>query len=262
MGVIAVETQAVDNGGAVAILRLNVPDRRNTIGLDTVSAIIEAFAEFESETSNVGAVVITGTGRAFCAGADLSQLSAHGEADAADREAGLRQIYEGFLRIARSSLPTVAAVNGPAVGAGLNLALCCDVRIAGRSARFDPRFMQLGLHPGGGHMWMLQRTVGPQVAAAMVLFSEALNAEEALRHGLVLDVVEDEALAAQAVEFAARAASAPRALIQRAKRELMMPPDEHARAVDREIEAQVWSMEQPFFAERLAQLRQRMAQKG
>ena len=70
-------------------------------------------------------------------------------------------IYEGFLRVLRSPLPTVAAVNGPAVGAGMNLALACDVRIAGASARFDTRFLQIGLHPGGGHTWMLERAVGP-----------------------------------------------------------------------------------------------------
>ena len=75
-------------------------------------------------------------------------------------------IYEGFLRVLRSPLPTVAAVNGPAVGAGFNLALACDVRLAGTSARFDARFLRIGLHPGGGHTWMLDRAVGPQAAAA------------------------------------------------------------------------------------------------
>ena len=79
----------------------------------------------------------------------------------------------------RSPLPTVAAVNGPAVGAGMNLALACDVRIAGASARFDTRFLRIGLHPGGGHAWMLDRAVGPQAAAAMVLFGARLDGARA-----------------------------------------------------------------------------------
>ena len=95
---------------------------------------------------------------------------------------------------ARSPLPTIAAVNGAAVGAGMNLALACDVRLAGRSARFDTRFLQLGLHPGGGHTWMLQRIAGPQAAAAVVLFGEVLDGEEAERCGLVWRCVDDDAL--------------------------------------------------------------------
>ena len=110
---------------------------------------------FEADES-VGAVVVTGTPPAFCAGANLGNLA---EADGES----LGRIYEGFLRVARSPLPTIAAVNGAAVGAGMNLALGCDVRIAARRARFDTRFMQLGLHPGGGHTWMLRRIAGPQV---------------------------------------------------------------------------------------------------
>ena len=100
----------------------------------------------------------------------LGSLSAQRD-DGERRSVG--SIYEGFLRVLRSPLPTVAAVNGPAVGAGLNLALACDVRLAGASARFDTRFLRIGLHPGGGHAWMLDRAVGPQAAAAMVLFGDA-----------------------------------------------------------------------------------------
>jgi enoyl-CoA hydratase len=262
MDAITIETHAADNGGAVAVVTLNDPERRNTLSAEMVRMIVDAFDQFEAAGSNVGAVVVTGSGKAFCAGADLGQLGAHGSEDEASRGVGLRSIYDGFLRVARSTLPTVAAVNGPAVGAGMNLALCCDVRLAGQSARFDTRFVQLGLHPGGGHMWMLTRAVGPQTAAAMVLFSEVLSADEARRQGLVHDVTEDSELRDRAIAFAAKAASNPRALVQRAKREVMLPPDEHARAVDREIEAQMWSMKQPFFAERLEQLKRRIAKKS
>jgi enoyl-CoA hydratase len=172
----------------------------------------------------------------------------------------LRGIYEGFLRVAKCALPTVAAVNGPAVGAGMNLALACDVRIAGRSARFVTRFLDLGLHPGGGHTFMLQRVAGQQLAAAMVLFGERLDGEAAASHGLAWKCVDDDRLLEEAVTFAMRAASAPRALALRAKDTLrhVAALDEHADAVDVEIAAQIWSLGEPFFADRLAGLRGRV----
>jgi enoyl-CoA hydratase len=150
-------------------------------------------------------------------------------------------------------LPTVAAVNGPAVGAGVNLALGCDVRIAARSARFDTRFLQLGLHPGGGHTWMMSRLLGPQGAAATVVFGDVLDGEAAERHGLAWRCVDDDKLGEEALAFAARAASAPPALGRRVKQTLrqvadVSSPDE---AVSVELEAQLWSMRQPDFAERL-----------
>jgi enoyl-CoA hydratase len=256
---VLIETRQTDQGGSVAILTLNDPEHRNALTLDMVGEISAAFEDLESNDSGVGAVVVTGAGRAFCAGANLASLGEQGHADRAQRDEGMRAIYEGFLRVARCTLPTLAAVNGPAVGAGLNLALCCDVRIAGRSARFDSRFLQLGLHPGGGHMWMLQRAVGPQVAAAMVLFDTVLECDAALRHGLALSATDDDALLDEAIRWAARAAANPRDLVRRAKQELMLPGGEHAAAVAREIDAQVWSLSQPFFADRLAQLQSRIA---
>jgi enoyl-CoA hydratase len=214
-----------------------------------VDEIVSAFDRLEADGS-VGAVVITGAPPAFCAGADLSHL---GQAGQSSEGGGLRSVYEGFLRVQRSVLPTLAAVNGPAVGAGVNLALACDVRIAARSARFDTRFLQLGLHPGGGHTWMMSRLLGPQGAAATVVFGDVLDGEAAERHGLAWRCVDDDRLVEDALAFAGRAASAPRALARRVKQTLrrvadVSSPDE---AVSVELEAQLWSMRQPDFAERL-----------
>lgn len=237
----------------VVVVYLNDPDRRNVLSADLVDELVATFTWLEAE-SDAGAVVITGAGSAFCAGADLSDL---GEA----REAGLRHIYEGFLRVGRSPLPTIAAVNGPAVGAGMNLALVCDVRIAARSARFDTRFLQLGIHPGGGHTWMLQRSVGSQGAAAMVLFGDILDGAEAERVGLVWRCVPDDALLAAARQLAGRAASAPRELVRRTKATIaaVAPLDEHDAAVERELHTQLWSMDQPEFAALLSKMRRRIA---
>src|SRR5699024_2845226 len=137
----------------------------------------------------------------------------HGEST----EDGLLAIYQGFLRIAHCPLPTIAAVNGPAVGAGLNLALACDVRITAESAQFDARFLQLGIHPGGGHMWMMQRIAGPQVTAATVLFSDVLDGREAVDAGLAWRCVADDELLEEAQRLAGRAAAAPRELVTRTK---------------------------------------------
>lgn len=235
----------------VAVVTLDAPERRNALTLDLGDEITATFDQLEQDT-DVGAVVVTGAPPAFCAGADLSHLGQ------SQRE-GLLRIYEGFLRVSRSPLPTIAAVNGPAVGAGMNLALACDVILAGPSARFDTRFLQLGLHPGGGHTWMLRRRIGPQAAAALVLFGEVLDGNEAERAGLAWRCVPDEELVDTAVEMAARAASAPAELVHKVKQTLgdIASVPTHDQAVQRELEPQVWSVNQPEFAERLAALRNR-----
>lgn len=242
---------AVENG--VATVTLDAPGRRNALTLGLVDEIVAAFDRVEADEA-VGAVVVTGTAPAFCAGADLSHLGQ------SQRE-GLLHIYEGFLRIGRSPLPTVAAVNGAAVGAGVNLALVCDVILAGTSARFDTRFVQLGLHPGGGHTWMLRRRVGPQNAAAMVLFGEILDGPAAERAGLAWRCLADDELLDAARALAGVAAAAPRALVEKIKATLadMAVVPGHAEAVERELDPQVWSINQPEFQERLAALQSRIS---
>ena len=245
---------------AVAIVTLNDPERRNVLSLPMVDEIVSTFDALEADDS-VGAVVVTGAPPAFCAGADLGDL---GRGGAAGDGGGVTTVYDGFLRVARSTLPTVAAVNGAAVGAGMNLALACDVRIAGRSGRFDTRFLRLGLHPGGGHTWLLQRLAGPQTAAAMVLFGQVLEGEAAAEHGVAWRCVDDDALLTDAVDFAAAAAGAPRELAVKAKETLraVADLDSHDDAVAVELTAQRWSFGQPFFAERLAAMRERVQKKN
>jgi enoyl-CoA hydratase len=239
--------------GPVATVTLDDAERRNALTGDLVDEIVATFDALEAGDT-VTAIVVTGAGPAFCAGADLSDLGS-------SHEKGLRHIYDGFLRVGRCQLPTVAAVNGPAVGAGMNLALVCDVRLAARSARFDSRFLQLGIHPGGGHTWMLRRVVGPQVAAAMVLGGQVLDGHAAERAGLVWRCVDDDVLTSEAGELARRIAEAPRELVRRTKRTLidMATIDDHDVAVERELEPQLWSIGQPAFTERLAALRQRIS---
>jgi enoyl-CoA hydratase len=245
----------VDKSDGVATLTLNNPTERNTLTAPMVADILAAMDDVEND-STIGAIVVTGAAPAFCAGANLGNL-------ATATPESLSNIYEGFLRIARSPLPTIAAVNGAAVGAGMNLALGCDVRLAARRAKFDTRFLQIGIHPGGGHTWMLRRIAGPQATMATVIFGEILDGAEAERVGLVWKCVDDDALLATAHDMAARAASAPRELLKVTKETIqaMSGIDAHHDAVKREIEPQVWSTRQPWFAERLAALQAKISKK-
>jgi enoyl-CoA hydratase len=245
----------VDITDRVATLTLNNPAERNTLTAPMVAEIIDAMDRIEGD-AGVGAIVVTGAPPAFCAGANLGNL-------AESNEQSLGSIYEGFLRIARSPLPTLAAVNGAAVGAGMNLALGCDLRLAARRAKFDTRFLQIGIHPGGGHTWMLRRITGPQTAFATVVFGEVLDGAEAERLGLVHRCVDDDQLLAVAQEMAARAAGAPRELVIEVKKTIQEMADvaDHPSAVTRELIPQVWSTRQPWFAEKIAALQAKISKK-
>jgi enoyl-CoA hydratase len=234
--------------GKVAVLTIDAPERRNSLTVALSADLAQAVTDAEQDTS-VHAVIVTGTPPAFCAGADLTAL---GEA----QEEGLRAVYAGFLAVARCTLPTIAAVGGAAVGAGLNLALAADVRLAGPRAKFIPRFLELGLHPGGGMTFMLQRAVGVQQARAMTLFGQSLDAAAAERAGLAMRTVDGthEELLAAALELAAPAADAPRDLVVTTKRSmrLTLPLTEHAEAVETELGPQVESLNSAEFDRRLS----------
>ena len=238
----------------VALITVNDPERRNAVTAE-ISAGLRAAVDAAEADTDVHALIVTGAGKAFCAGADLTAL---GEAT----EDGLRTIYDGFLAVANCTLPTIAAVNGAAVGAGLNLALAADVRIAGPAALFDPRFQKLGIHPGGGATWMLQRAVGVQAARASLLFGMRFDAETAVRYGLALEVADDPVVAAK--ELAAGPAAAPRDVVLATKASMRATAnpgsidlDQHRIAVDTELKPQAASILSPEFAERLAAAKRR-----
>ncbi|MDT5020292.1 MAG: enoyl-CoA hydratase [Mycobacterium sp.] len=232
----------------VALITVNDPDRRNAV-TDDMSRQLRAAVERAEADLDVHAVVVTGAGKAFCAGADLSALGSAAEE-------GLRRLYDGFMAVGRCTLPTIAAVNGPAVGAGLNLALAADVRIAGPNALFDARFQKLGIHPGGGATWMLHRGVGPQVARAALLFGMRFDAESAVRHGLALSITDDPVAAA--LELATGPAAAPREVVLATKATMrataspgVLDIDLHEQAKGIELGPQAHSIQSPEFAARL-----------
>lgn len=209
---------------------------------------MRAFDALEHDDA-IGAVVVTGAPPAFCSGAVTSSLGRLAATDDEVERGSIVTVYDAFLRVLRSPLPTIAAVDGAAVGAGFNLALACDLRLVGPTARFESRFLRIGIHPGGGHLWLLERAVGPQAAAACVLFGESIDANRAVETGLAWSSHPAPDLLDAAVALGSRAASAPEPLVARTKASLRRAPwqPDFDAAIATELEAQTWSLSQGFF---------------
>ncbi len=200
----------VEHHDRVLVLTLDDPGKRNALGVEMVEQIVDAVTAANAD-EGVGAIVVTGAPPAFCSGADRSNLDEL-HTSRGGNPSDVRSIYDGFLTVRDSPLPTIAAVNGSAVGAGFNLAMCCDMILAGESARFTPGFTKIGIHPGGGHTWMLERAVGPHNAAAIALFGEGVEGRRAAEIGLAWRCVADDALLNEALALAGRASELSRDL--------------------------------------------------
>jgi 2-(1,2-epoxy-1,2-dihydrophenyl)acetyl-CoA isomerase len=198
---------AVD--GAVATITLDRPDALNALTIPVKVALLEAFRSI-GEDRSIRAVILTGAGRAFCAGQDLAERE---DPDAPPLDVELRERYNPIVRAIRTlDQPVIAAVNGVAAGAGASLAFACDLRIAAADARFVLAFGRIGLVPDSGATWFLPRLVGAARAAEIALVGDPIDADEALRIGLVNRVVPADSLVAEAQAMAERlAAGAPRA---------------------------------------------------
>ena len=240
----AVHTEITDR---VAVLTLSHPERRNAMNIELSGKLVDAVRAAVAD-DGVGAIVITGEDPAFCAGGDLAELA---RADPAT----LHTVYAGFLAIAQCPLPTIAAVNGAAVGAGLNLALACDLRLAGPRAKFDARFLSLGLHPGGGYTWMLQRLLGPQAAAALTLFGDVLDARRGGPDRAGAPGRRGRRCRPRS-SWPAGPPAAPRDLVVATKATMRLTAGavSHAEAVEIEVRAQAESVRSEQFQERLAAL--------
>jgi enoyl-CoA hydratase/carnithine racemase len=181
--------------GAIAIITLNRPEAYNALDLASIRALSEAVARFESD-SNLRVAVITGTGKAFCAGADIDETLPY------MKEHGTKSLSPTNMRGQTVTKPLIAAINGLALGGGLELALACDIRIATTSAKLGLPEVGLGLIPGWGGTQRLPRLIGCGRAAEMILTGRAINSDEAERIGLVNKVVPDGDLLPAALEMA------------------------------------------------------------
>lgn len=202
-----------ENADGIVTLTLNRPEQRNPISDDDVlETLIATLARLDADNAT-RAIIITGAGSAFSSGGNLKKMGASGGLNdplpAQTRLNYRRGIQRLPLLIEAMEVPTIAAVNGPAVGAGCDLACMCDLRIAGESARFAESFVKVGIVPGDGGAWFLPRVVGFSKACEMALTGDAIDAREALACGLVSRVVPDADLLGEARALAARIAANP-----------------------------------------------------
>lgn len=232
----------VDRDGSVGVVTINRPNRLNAVTPDAGDKLAAAFRELEAD-SNIRAAVLTGAGRGFCAGADIS-------GDTGNARDVLRNAWNPLVKTMLSlELPIIAAVNGVAAGAGVSLALACDLRVAARSARFELSFAKIGLMPDAGLTWLLPRVVGLGRANELALLGGRLSAPDAHQWGLVNQLSEDGESVDDAVELARRFAdlSSSVAAIKRAHhRALEADLCDH---LDYEADTQGWLQEQPDFSE-------------
>ena len=215
----------------VATLTLNRPDRLNALG-DTLREDLYDAVTKSAADPNVGVLVITGAGRGFCSGGDVKSMSQRDEAAAAspvsERVSPIRDRV--VLALADCRKPVIAAVNGAAAGAGMNLALACDIRIASSAAKFSQAFVKRGLTPDWAGSYFLPRIVGSAKAAELLFTGDTIDASEALALGIVNKVVAPEALMTEAGNLARRIAAGPPLAIQLTKRALQHNQDVDLRA--------------------------------
>lgn len=203
---------------AVGIITLNRPDSLNALTTEVGQEFQKAVGEVQQRGAR--AVVLTGAGRAFCAGGDLREMQKMAQREGkieAFFDEPLRLLNECILLIRRAPLPFIAAVNGAASGGGCNLALACDLVVAGESAKFNQAFIKIGLVPDCGGTFILPRLIGWKRAAELMMTGDVVTAARALEMGMINAVVPDDELLARALALAEKLAQAPTAAIGRIK---------------------------------------------
>jgi enoyl-CoA hydratase len=229
----------------VALLVLAATDRRNALTGEMAQAMIDACEQIDADDS-VGAVIVHGEGGYFCAGAHRDTLAGHG-ADPATTEAffGLDVVYRSFARVGELAPPTIAAVEGGAVGAGVNLAYATDLRIVAQDAKILAGFVRIGLHPGGGHFALSGRLAGREATMAASVFGESISGARAAELGIAWEALPAEQVLPRAREIAARAGADPalsRRVVRSARQELGPPAIPWPVALDAERGPQMWSL--------------------
>lgn len=229
-----------ERNGSVATIRLNRPEKLNALNVELGRALVHALLR-ASQDSAVRAVVLTGAGRAFCAGGDIDLLLDMRKRNANDELEGLLVAgKEICLSISTMTKPVIAAVNGPAAGGGMNLALAADMRIASDHARFAESFAKIGLYPDFGGTYFLPRIVGPTLAAELFYTAETLSAEDALRLGIVNRVFPADKFEEETKKIVDLLAAAPPVALRDVKRTILGEDKKALEAkLDEEIRLQI-----------------------
>ncbi len=248
------DTVKLEKSGAVCVLTLNRPESLNALTLGMAKQFQAAVKE--AVAGGARAIVLTGAGRAFCAGGDLREMQKLASEDGrieAFFDEPLRVLNECLLSIRKTPLPFIAAVNGAASGGGCNLALACDLVVAGENARFNQAFIRVGLSPDCGGTFILPRLVGWRRATELLMTGDVVSAQQALEIGMINAVVADAELMAQVMAMAEKLASAPTAAIGRIKELLeASATNDYAGQLELEREAQIQSGQTKDFREGVA----------
>jgi 2-(1,2-epoxy-1,2-dihydrophenyl)acetyl-CoA isomerase len=227
--------EAIENG--VAWLTLNRPERLNALSPEMTGGLTEALQRLATDRE-VGCIVITGAGRGWCSGGDVKTMESRGrDQSVEDRAEGLRRAHHLPLLMRNCPKVIVAAINGPVAGAGLGLALACDLRVAGKSARFGTAFVRIGYSGDYGGSWSLTRLVGTAKARELYLLGDVIDADTALSLGMINKLVDDEELRDAAMDVARRIADGPRVALGYMKKNLFAAETEPFAAV-LELEAE------------------------
>ena len=227
--------ETTENG--ITTLTLNRPERLNALSPAMTAGLTEALERLSTD-SDVGAIVIAGAGRGWCAGGDVKTMESRGTNQSfEDRAEGLRRAHRLPLLLRRMPKVVIAMINGPVAGAGLGLALACDLRVAGKSARFGTAFVRIGYSGDYGGTWSLTRLVGTAKARELYLLGDVIDAEEAARLGIVNRLVDDDKLRDEAMILARRIADGPRIALGYMKKNLLAAETEPFQTV-LELEAE------------------------
>ncbi len=236
---------SVTHGDGVAIVRLNAPERRNALTPQMARDLISACDAIDADTS-IGAAVVYGEGGHFCAGAHRAVLEVAGQdpthPDSFDDN---NVVYASFMRVGRLAVPTVAAVQGSAVGAGMNLMMAADLRVVAEDARIMAGFLRIGIHPGGGHFALMGRGAGREATAAASLFSQTLDGPAAKAAGIAWECVPEAEVIERALALASGPAGDPelsRAAVASFRLVLGPPALSWEAALQTERAMQMWSL--------------------
>jgi 2-(1,2-epoxy-1,2-dihydrophenyl)acetyl-CoA isomerase len=233
------DTVLLDISERIATVTLNRPDKLNALDGETMEALVPIMERL-AEDKEVRCVVLTGAGRGFCSGGDVAGMASGEPLPDQSPVARLRHLEETSRLLHEMPKPTIAQVNGPAAGAGLSIALACDMRIAGESARFGTAFVRIGFSGDYGGTWMLQRLVGPAKARELYFTGDLIDGREAERIGLVNRVVPDDQLASETRALAERMAKGPPIALARMKQNMNLGlVSDYSALLDAEAEGMV-----------------------
>lgn len=244
-------------GDGIGQITLNDPDNLNAMGEEMALEFRSVVSQISSQQRGVRVLVLTGAGRAFSAGGNLEMLEAKTRLSAEENRRRMLAFYDSFLGVLKLNIPIIAAINGHAIGAGLCVAAACDVRIAASGTKLGFTFTRLGLHPGMGATYFLSRVVGHAKAAELLLTARVIDAEEALKIGLVSQVTASSELVARAQGIAAEILECGPMAVQQLLESIRTPPSSLTAALEREATCQSLNYAGAEFKEGIAATREK-----